>query len=295
MLIVVLIWGINFVVVKAAFSQIPPLAFTALRFLITSLTFALILVSRHELRRPPSGSVWRMIWLGFVGNTLYQALFAIGLSKTTAANSAMLLSTTPALLALVGGLLGIERITRRMMAGIALAMLGIVLVMAARGASFSTQTIAGDLITLASVFCWVSYVLGVRTVDGKVSSLQLTSLSMMAGTPGLLVLGLPQLMRVDWPSISAFAWFGLVYSALLSLVVAYLLYNRSVRRIGSVQTSVHGSGIPVIAALVAWPVLGERPTLLQAVGAVLIIAGVLATRRGDQRPVAPAEEVSAVS
>ncbi len=294
MLVVVLIWGINFVVVKAVFSQIPPLAFTALRFVVTSITFALLLFSRGELRKLPAGNVWRVIWLGVIGNTIYQTVFSIGLSMTTAANSAMLLSTTPALLALAGGLLGIERITRRMTGGIVLAMAGIVLVMTARGASFSLPTMTGDLMTLASVVCWVTYVLGVRTVDRRVSSLQLTALSMLAGTPGLVLLGLPQLMKLDWSSVGALAWLGLLYSSLFSLVLAYLLYNRSVRRIGSVQTSIHGSGIPVIAALVAWPVLGEVPTLLQGVGAALIIAGVLATRRGDSKPVAPVEEVSAV-
>lgn len=295
MLLVVLIWGINFVVVKAAFSQVPPLAFTAMRFLVTSLTFLLILYLRRELWIP-RGTAWRIIWLGLVGNTLYQAAFAIGLSITKPANSAMLLSTTPALLALVGGLLGIERITRRMMAGIILAMVGMILVMSARGLSFSFDTIKGDLITLLSVFCWVAYVLGVRTVDGQVSSIQLTALSMIAGAPGLLLLGLPQLSRVDFASLNWLVWLGLLYSTLLSLVVAYLLYNRSVRRIGSVQTSIHGSGIPVVASIAAWVAMGERPTLLQAIGATLIIAGVLFTRRAHKSHAAAAiEEASAVS
>lgn len=295
MLLVVLIWGINFVVVKAAFAEVPPLAFTAMRFFVTSLTFLLILYWRKELWIP-SGSSWRILWLGLVGNTLYQAAFAIGLSMTKPANSAMLLSTTPALLALVGGLLGIERITRRMLAGILLAMIGMIFVMSARGLSFSFDTMKGDLITLLSVFFWVAYVLGVRTVDGQISSIQLTALSMIAGAPGLILLGLPQLSRVNFASLNAFVWIGLLYSTLLSLVVAYLLYNRSVRRIGSVQTSLHGSGIPVVAAIAAWIAMGERPTLLQAIGAALIISGVVFTRRGSKPRVTPTvEEASAVS
>ncbi len=294
MLIVVLIWGLNFVVLKAAFIEIPPLAFTALRFVITSMTFGLILGFRKELRKPEPGNLWRFVWLGFIGNTAYQVLFAIGLSMTTAANSAMLLSTTPALLALCGGLLGIEKITRRMLVAIGLAVSGVALVMSARGTSFSESTAIGDLITLLSVFCWVAYVLGVRTVSGKVSSLQLTALSMIAGTPGLILLGAPQLARLDWGSVSTAAWLGLMYSTFLSLIVAYLLYNRSVRRIGSVQTSIYGSGIPVIAALAAWAVLDEKLTWLQGIGAALIIAGLVASRRDAPQEIAKAEDVTAV-
>ena len=74
-----------------------------------------------------------------------------------------------------------------------------------------------------------------------------------------------------------------------------MLYNRSVRKIGSVQTSMYGSAIPVITALVAWGVFGERPTLTQALGATLIIAGVVATRRDKGRPISPVEEASAVT
>ena len=63
MLVVVLVWGVNFVVVKAAFSEVPPLAFTAMRFFVTSLTFLLILVWRRELHTLPASSIWRVIWL----------------------------------------------------------------------------------------------------------------------------------------------------------------------------------------------------------------------------------------
>lgn len=284
MIFVTLIWGTNFVVVKAAFSQMPPLAFTALRFVITALTFALLLISREGLKRLPPGSLTRMIWLGFVGNTLYQALFAVGLSMTTTANSALLLSTTPAFLAVGSGLLGIERITRRMILGIALALTGVLLVMMSSGVAFSRRTLTGDLITLGSVFCWVAYVLGVRTVNARISSLQLTALSMIAGTPALLLLGAPDLAQLEWRSLSPGVWLGMLYSAWFSLVIAYLLYNRSVRRIGSVQTSIYGCAIPLIAALVAWPVLGEELTAWQGAGGALIIVGVLTTRRGNNEP-----------
>lgn len=278
MLLVALIWGANFVVVKSSFAQIPPLAFAALRYVLASLALALLLRWREGLSPLPPGSFRRIVWLGLIGNTGYQALFVIGLSMTTAANSSMLLSTTPALVALFGGLLGIEKINRRTASGIAMATSGIALVMLARGASFSMSTVLGDLITLASVLCWVTYVLGVRTLTGKISSLRLTALTMLAGTPGLLLLGGTQMMKLDWAAFSPTTWFGVFYASMLALVVSYLLYNRAVARIGSVRTSVHGCIIPVVAALIAWPVLGERPTLWQGAGAALIIGGVLLTR-----------------
>ena len=281
MAIVVVIWGANFAFVKASLAEIAPLSFAALRFVIASITLVPLLRWREGSLMVPKGTFWRLVLLGIVGHTLYQALFVQGLSRTTTANSAMILSTTPAFVALAGAMIGIERVTRRMAAGIVIASLGIVVVMVSRGASFSLRTILGDLLSLASALCWVVYVLGMRTLAGRISTLRLTTLTMIAGTPGLIAIAAPDLMRIDLFELSGVVWFGLLFSAWFSMTIAYLFYSRSVQRIGAVQTSVYGSVIPLIAAAVAWPVLGERPTWWQAAGAVMIIGGVLLTRSGE--------------
>ncbi len=121
--------------------------------------------------------------------------------------------------------------------------------------------------------------LGLRTVGVGVSSLRTTTLTLITGTPGLILLGLPGMLGTDWSRVGGATAFGICYSTLLALVVCYLLYNRNVRLIGGVRTTIYACAIPAVAALVAWPVLGERPTLLQGAGAALIIAGVMVTRR----------------
>jgi drug/metabolite transporter (DMT)-like permease len=74
------------------------------------------------------------------------------------------------------------------------------------------------------------------------------------------------------------AWLAVAYSSVLSLVVAYLLWNRSVKAIGGARTAIYMCLTPVVAVFGAWLLLGERPRPLQGVGAVFIIAGVLLTR-----------------
>ena len=143
MAIVVVIWGANFAFVKASLAEIAPLSFAALRFVIASITLVPLLRWREGSLMVPKGTFWRLVLLGIVGHTLYQALFVQGLSRTTTANSAMILSTTPAFVALAGAIIGIERVTRRMAAGIVIASLGIVVVMVSRGASFSLRTKGG--------------------------------------------------------------------------------------------------------------------------------------------------------
>ncbi|MFL6230241.1 MAG: DMT family transporter [Pyrinomonadaceae bacterium] len=294
MLLVVVIWGANFAIVKASLAQIPPLAFTALRFGVASVLLLPITYAREGSVAPPRGSVWKLVGLGLVGNTIYQLLFIVGLSHTTAANSALLIATTPVLVALLGGLLGVERVTRYVALGIALAFAGITLIVAARGVTISRLTLRGDLLVFASAFCWALYTLGVRKLGGNVSPLRITALTMLTGTPGLLLAGIRQLIATNWRAVGWMGWAGLAFSSVLSLVVAYAIWNTSVRAVGSSRTAIYACATPLVAALVSWLLLGEHFVALQAVGAAFVIGGVLLTRRRSKEATSAGHEAEEV-
>jgi drug/metabolite transporter (DMT)-like permease len=282
MLIVCLIWGFNFSVTKVALEQIPPLPFTAIRFTISSLLLWLILRAVEGPAELPLGGLRKLIWLGVLGNTCYQLFFTVGLARTTATNSALILSTVPTIVAVFAGALGLERITRRMWLGIALGTLGVVLVIATRGVGFEAGTLLGDLLTVLAVLCWAGYTLGLRAVSQRVSPLRVTTITTIAGTPGLVLVGLPGMLRLNWGAVTLKAWLALAYASIFSLVVAYLLWNRSVKAVGGTRTAIYMCVTPLVAAGGAWLILGERPHPLQAVGAILIVAGVLLTRAGKE-------------
>ena len=280
MLLVCLIWGFNFSVTKLALEQIPPLPFTAIRFTISSLLLWLILRVVEGPAKLPPGGLKKLILLGILGNTCYQLFFTVGLARTTATNSALILSTVPTIVAVFAGALGLERITRRMWLGISLGTLGVVLVIATRGVGFGAGTLRGDLLTVLAVLCWAGYTLGLRVVPPGVSPLRVTTVTTIAGTPGLLLAGLPGMFRLNWEGVTLEAWLALAYAAVLSLVVAYLLWNRSVKAVGGTRTAIYMCVTPLVAAGGAWLLLGERPHPLQGVGAAFIVAGVLLTRVG---------------
>lgn len=278
MLLVCIIWGFNFSVTKSAFDQLAPLPFTAIRFVISSLLLVLVLRLVEGPAKLPPGALRQLIILGVVGNTCYQLAFILGLARTTATNSALILSTLPTVVAVLAGALGLERITHRMWLGIAMGTVGVVLVIATRGIGFDRDTFIGDLITVAAVLCWAGYTLGLRRVATGVSSLRVTTITTLTGTPGLLLAGLPGVIRLDWGAVGLEAWLAVAYSSVLSLVVAYLLWNRSVKAIGGARTAIYMCITPLVAVVGAWILLGERPEPLQGVGAAFIITGVLLTR-----------------
>jgi drug/metabolite transporter (DMT)-like permease len=286
MLLVCLIWGLNFSLTKFALADIPPLPFTAIRFVVASLLLALVLRLTEKSAPADPGGVKRLVVLGLIGNTAYQLAFTVGLARTTATNSALILSTVPTVVALMAGALGLERITSKMWVGIALGTLGVILVIATRGVGFDVRTLPGDLLTVCAVLCWAGYTLGLRRVAANISPLRVTAMTTIAGTPILVLAGIPGMARLDWSAVSLLAWLSLGYAAVLSLVVAYLLWNRSVKAVGGTRTAIYMCITPLFAVGGAWLLLGERPHPLQGLGAVLIVAGVLLTRVGkaDEKP-----------
>ena len=284
MLLVVCIWGGNFTASKLAFPTLPPLAFTAIRFVAATI-FVWAIVGRGELRRPLGpGLFWPLILLGVVGNTLYQICFISGLALTSATNTSLILASMPTFVTVAAGALGMERITIRQWLALALATAGVVAVLLAGGRELSMGDWRGDALVLGSVGCWAAYTIGLRKLGGRISTMSVTAWTLLTGMPGLVLVGWPSLMGLDWHAVAPVAWACLAYSTLLSLVAAYLLWNRAVQRLGAAPAALYTCLMPFIATAIAALLLGERPTPAHLVGGMMIIAGVLL---GNARMVSP--------
>ena len=279
MLVVALIWGGNFSANKYALESIPPMAFSAARFVLASVVFLAVVRYVNPATRIPRRTAWRLALLGVVGNTGYQIAFMTGLVTTSAINASLILASLPVVVAVLSAALGVERASGRLWFGIVVATVGVVLVVAAKGVSFSLGTIRGDLLVLAASGCWAVFTVGVRLVGKDQDPLRVAALTTYAGTPGLLVVAYPELRGLDWAGLSGGAWFALIYSAVFALVISYIIWSYAVRAIGGSRTAIYNCVTPVFAGAVAWFVLGERLVLAQGAGAALVFVGVFLSQR----------------
>ncbi|HEU4697724.1 MAG TPA: DMT family transporter, partial [Gemmatimonadales bacterium] len=207
LLLVSLIWGANFAVMKLALDHLPPLAFSALRFASATAVLWAIVWWREGPARLPKGALWPLLWLGVVGNTLYQLGFILGLARSTATNTALIIAGVPAVVAVLGSLLGIEGTTARQRWGIALGIAGVALVVLAKGRlRLGAGTLGGDLFTFGAMLCWSCYTLGLRSLPEGITPLRVTAWTMLTGTPGLVLVGLPELTHLAWGAVPLTAW-----------------------------------------------------------------------------------------
>jgi drug/metabolite transporter (DMT)-like permease len=279
LVVAVLIWGANFSFIKLGMESIPGLGFAGLRFTTATVLLFLLLRWREGRIIWPTEGWGRLILLGLLGNTGYQILFMYSLTHTSVGNVALLVGTSPVMVAVLASITGIERLTTATRTGVALAFGGVVLVLSRAGLRLEMETLRGDAAVFLASLCWAGYTLLLRGVREPMSSLRVTAFTMLTGSPLLLLLGLPTLLQVHWGGVTPISWIGTAYATLLGLIVAYLMWNNGVRVVGSARTAVFGSGTPVAAMFLAWPILGERPESVQLIGAALIVSGVLLSRR----------------
>ncbi|MGH7560007.1 MAG: DMT family transporter, partial [Gemmatimonadales bacterium] len=282
MVLVALIWGVNFTTLKLGIRALGVLPFTAFRFVLASAALWLLTRQLGRATTLPRRTFWILVGLGVLGNTLYQVLFMTGLSMTSATNSAMIVAALPVLVAVMGTVLGLEESNTATWIGVVLGSVGVGLVVAAKGVQFSGASVAGDLIVLVAMLCWAGYTLGVRQAGSGLDPLHVTSFTTLAGTPGLLILGAPGLVRADWASVGLVGWLAIAYAAFLAIVVAYYLYNGSVQVLGSSGTALYNCLVPLVAMTVAWLALDERPVPQQLVGGALVIISVLVSALGPR-------------
>lgn len=297
LVLMVLIWGANFSVIKRSFEEIPPQPFNALRLIIASAVFlAAIAAARRRVERgDPVSNVFHtehalttrdridLIWLGLVGHFGYQFFFVGGVALSSASNAALIVGSTPAVLAVVSALLGRERISRLHWVGAAISAIGIYLVVGS-GASFGGTHLRGDLMVMASVACWVTFTLGAASLIQRHSPLYVTGMTMVYGGVPYVVMALPQILRVPWADVSAWSLTAMVLSALLALNLAYVIWYTGVQRLGPARTSIYSNGVPVVAMAVAALWLGEPMTWNKVTGATAVLSGVLLTRLGRRAP-----------
>ena len=283
LVLVAVIWGINFSVVKIVLDALDPLALNALRFPLAALVLAPALRFVPGPLLPGRRDLGRVILLGLVGNVAYQLCFIYGLDRTLAGNASLILSTTPVWTLILSIVAGHERTTLAAVAGVGATLLGITLVVLGRGdeLTLGSNTFSGDLLMLAGSVLWAVYTVAGRAPVARYGPLRTTTWALWVGTPILVAMGIPSVRTLDLAALSAGTWIGVGYAGLLSIGLAYLLWYRGVRKLGNSRTAVYSNLVPVTALLVAWLWLDETPRLLQLAGAGVILFGLTLARAGQ--------------
>ncbi len=273
-----LIWGVNFSVVKFATELMQPLAFTGLRVMLAAgVLLALAFTRKHPL--PSRRDIISLIILGILGNGIYQIFFVEGISRTRVGNAALVVAATPALIAITSRVRGVDRVNRKVLAGIALSLVGVgIVVLGSAQSTKGTPTFLGTMLVFCGTLCWTAFTVMLQPFARRLDPIHLSAFTMTGGTLPMFLATSGAIASTDWTQFGFAAWGSLFYASVISMGLAYLFWYRGLRVLGPTRTAVYSNLQPVVAILVAWIFLNETPTAWQGFGAGTIITGLFLTR-----------------
>jgi drug/metabolite transporter (DMT)-like permease len=280
LVLVAVIWALNFSIVKVSLQEMDPYSFNAMRFIFAT---ALLWYAAHKKGfsiRVKKQHFWKLVGIGVVGNVCYQLFFIIGINYTYAANAAVMLGTIPTWVAILSQFFTNEKLTLFTSAGILFAFSGVTLIiMGGDGTiSFASETFLGNIITLIAALCWATFTILSRKYLAFYSAIQYSAFMSTVGLVCLFIVGLPFLIQLEWTSISLMGYGGIFYSGALSIGLAYIIWNNGVKKIGAVRTAAYQNLVPVLGLIFGLVLLKEPLSALQISGAAVTITGIILSR-----------------
>jgi drug/metabolite transporter (DMT)-like permease len=233
------------------------------------------------LRRRRALSFGPQFIAGFLGVALYYALFNLGLVDARATDAGVIQASIPAVTALLAiPLLG-ERAPLGAWAGIALSMLGVI-VLVVGTTSGGVGSLVGDVLIVASVLDWALYSIYIRRLARGADDVTITAAALVVGALLLLPLGAAELAFVA-PRPTPSAIVAVLYSGFAASALGYWLWSYGLARVPAGVATTYLNLLPLVAALSGALVLGERVGLLEAAAGVVIVAGVTLAATSSRR------------
>ena len=280
LVLVVVMWASTFTVFKIAWRDVDPVAFTSARFAAMTLFALVLLLTSRSRVRLRAADLPLIAASGLTGYFLYQMGFVLGLDRTTALASAILISTHPIFSVLFGWIIRRERPARMEIAGVLIAFAGVAVFLRVWDAL--AQATAGDLLSLGAAAAFGAYGVINQRLSPRYPPRALMAYTLAIGGLLTTLVGVPAIVRQDWGHVGGWAWVILVYAVVGPVYLAYSLWNWAIRRRGIPRTVVYGFLVPVVAGALAVAALGEHAGAPEITGAVLVVGGLVLTRFGKR-------------
>jgi drug/metabolite transporter (DMT)-like permease len=283
---VVVMWASTFTLFKIAWHDIDPVAYTGIRFAaMVVFSVGLLALTKNRVL-PRREDIPLLIASGLTGYFLYQMGFVLGLERTSALASAILISTHPIFSVLLMRLARRQRPTRNEALGMAVAFLGVAVFLRFWSAFGAAKP--GDLFSLGAAAAFGAYGVINQPLTKRYPSRELMAYGLAVGGVLIALVSIPDMVRQDWTSIGGAAWAILVYAIVGPVYLAYMLWNWAIRRRGIPRTVVYGFLVPILGGALAVVALNEPLRPEQVVGAILVVAGLVLTRLSPRRASEPA-------
>lgn len=269
------------IVAKTLTTEVPPPVALFYRALIVSTLYSFVLLYKKDTFSKVEKKDWlRFVIIGMLNIPINQFLFLSSLKLTEAPNVAFAYSLVPAFVLIISVSFFKERTTKLKLLGIAIAVIGTVLLLLNKGFDINNLSTKGDILALVASLSWAFYTILGKQLAEKYGAIFTTGMAMVIG----LILYLPVFhfhpVQYSLSDISLKNWGQIFYIGAITSGVGYTLWYYALQKIEASKVSVFNNIQPVLTTILAFFILDNVINANFVIAGVLIIAGVIITQRG---------------
>ena len=276
LILVQVLFGVNYVVSKVLVEHFPPLVWASLRlFVAAGMMMSLAFASGRKHPKSTRKFFVPLIKYALLGIILNQGAFLLGLSYTTATNSAVLNTLIPIFTLLIVTLRGQEQFTLSKGIGFVAALAGVLVLRRVDQFSLSDKTLVGDLLTMFNCLCYAFFLSYSKPFLEANDRVWTTAWLFTYGALVMPFIALPSYLSFHWPPLSQTVELCMLFSILGGTVGTYFLnlWALTYTRSSSVALFIYLQ--PMVASVVAWVWFHEAATARVIISSGLILVGVL--------------------
>lgn len=270
--------SLAFTMVTIVLDDLSPMTLAAARVAVSALTFTAIVLAMPHVRRPVArGDRLRFFLCGFIGSVGFHVLYQYGQHRSSVAIASVVMATYPVLTSLGEVVFLRHRLHAMQVLGVLATVVGCAQIGLLGGNGATGASMIGVIALLGAAVAWAGVTVMTRSLGGRYDSWWLNTPGTIVGALVMLLIDAPhlgELGSLSWKGWLAVVWLGSASSAFIYYSTAKVLAVMSATTTTSIIMIVTPASI-----LVGWVVLGERPGLVELVGAALVIAGVLTVTR----------------
>ncbi|MBU9721374.1 DMT family transporter [Bacillus alkalicola] len=278
-------WGSAFIAGNYATQDFSPITVAFFRFFFAAIILLPLMWIREKDRPRPSGKDWlRFALLGLTGIALYNICFFIAAREAPIVKSSLFIASNPVLIIVMSALFLKEKITRRNIIGLALALSGAAVIITE--GNFMGVVRTGfepiDFVLFIALICWALYSVIGKVVLQTFSSLVSTTYAVVFGTLMLMPFAVMDLTWEQVTSASALTWGSILHMSVIVSVVSFIMYYQGIKMIGAGKASIFINFMPLSAVILAIVLLGEPLLPIHILGAILVLTGVTVGTRAKK-------------
>lgn len=275
-LLVGLLWGLNWPLVKFMLTEIPPVTLRAVALLSAALVLAALSALSGQRLRPAPGELWPMIRTGLLMVCGFNIFAVLGQALTETSRAAIIAYTMPAMTAVLAAVMLKERLSARLLVALAVGMAGLA-VLASEDLAGLLREPAGALIMLGAALSWSLGNVSQKARAWSLSPLALTTwfFGVSAAICCALALIFEPPWRQHWPGAPV-VWAMAAHVA-GPIVTAYTLWTLLLGRLPAAVAAITTLLAPVVGVVSAILLLGDPATWQKAVALALVVLSILIT------------------